>query len=34
MTRVKTSMRPVELFGLAAAEMSGGSARLSNSGTM
>jgi hypothetical protein len=33
-TRVNTSSRPVELFGLAAATISGGSARLSSSGTM
>ena len=33
-TRVNTSRRPVELFGLAAPPMSGGSARLSSSGTM
>ena len=30
----RAAMRPVELFGLAAAEISGGSARLSSSGTM
>jgi len=33
-TRVNTSSRPVELFGLAEATICGGSARLSRSGTM
>jgi hypothetical protein len=33
-TRVKMSSRPVELFGLAEAEIFAGSARLSSSGTM
>ncbi len=33
-TRVNTSRRPVELFGLAAAATLAGSARLSISGTM
>ena len=34
MTRVKMSSRPVELFGLAEADIAGGSARLSISGTI
>ena len=34
MTRVKMSSRPVELFGLADAEISSGRASASSSGTM